>query len=96
MELHLDDIQRQRNANYGFNNTCVVLKAKELATQNIILIQSVKMSYFTPSGKARLGTKTSYCVYIQCKNNGTKGGWFHLTRKADANKYFKQAIKEGS
>lgn len=54
------------------------------------LVQSTSMTYFSPSGKARLGTKTTYHVYADMvEGQESERSKFHFTKKSEALKYFK-------
>lgn len=91
MELSLNDIEKQRNKKYGFNNTCVVLKALDLPDNiAIVAIKSVSMSYFSPSGRARLGVKNSYAVYIIDLDSKQTLERCGCKTKAETNKVFTQ------
>ena len=49
---------------FGYN-TNTILKAEKInETQALIIVRHVELSYFSPSGKARLGTRTTYCVEL--------------------------------
>lgn len=54
------------------------------------LVPSTTMTYFSPSGKARLGTKTTYNVYADMiDGQESDRSRFHFKTKSEALKYFK-------
>lgn len=76
-----------RENNYGLN--CKVLKSADYDQGSILLTRSVEMSYFTPAGKARLGTKTTYDVRVQDLNyENDPSSRYNFTSKAVATKYY--------
>lgn len=94
-ELALDDVSKARNKKYGFNNTCVVLKGFDWNGGSIVLVKSVKMSYYTPKGRARLGVDVTYHVYRQgLEREQLSGSRFHFTNKSEAMSYFKALKNE--
>lgn len=89
--LSMSDEQEQLNKKYGFNDTVIVLKAKDIGSKSVILIKSVSMSYFTPKGKARLATKKEYCIYVGAGSDSRFKERF--TNKSDATKAFRSWVE---
>ena len=68
------------------------IKSKPGITGMSYLVQSTTMTYFSPSGKARLGTKTTYHVYADmdmADGQESDRSRFHFATKSEAIKYFK-------
>ena len=76
--------------NYGFAEKVAVLKVSEFSDGIIALIRTVEMSYFSPSGKARLGTTKRYSIYCidTTESRNTSDSRFNYTSKAEATKYY--------
>lgn len=93
MHLHMDDIQAQRNKKYGFNDSCLVLKAKDINEHvNVVLLKTASMSYFTPKGKARMKVEWGYNVYVQGIDH-ERLVFERFTNKAEALKAYKFQLK---
>jgi hypothetical protein len=58
--LHKNELDAARTKKYGFADHCNVLKHWE---ERIFLVVSVKMSYFAPSGRARMKPIYTYTVW---------------------------------
>jgi hypothetical protein len=82
-----NDIDNQRTTNWGFADHCVVLVDKFANDAHICIVQSVRMSYFTPTGKARMRPVYSYSIYK--KEDGVVTWVRSFKNKSDAKKFFK-------
>lgn len=79
-----NDIEMQRNKNWGFADHCKVLTEKTCSNGiKVCVMISVTMSYFTKGGKARLKPAYTYNVYDE-------HGWlYRSTSKTSAMKFYK-------
>lgn len=71
-----------------------VLKASEVDGTIVCQTSATSMSYFSPSGKARLATKRSYGVYAFRKDDREQIAYMGASTKTDANREFSRMCKD--
>jgi hypothetical protein len=85
-----NDIEMQRNKNWGFADHCKVLIEKTCSDGIKVCVgMSVVMSYYTKTGRARMKPEYRYWIYMdRYRDGGTLVGRF--TTKKDAMNFYKQ------
>lgn len=70
-----------------------VLKACRVAGLLVCQTLTVEMSYFAPSGRARLGTKRNYYLYV-LDGEGATVGFSRASNKRDLNLEYKRTLQD--